>query len=130
MKLALSAYLLIHSVSAFARPFPFWGRHTSTSFAAAAPTTERNAKDTCLSATPETVIDSRPAVIDEDNWNLLSKRGQAALARLIEADQGIRAQTHVYADWPAAGTEDEGKKRLAEQVGIAWAYNHAFIWNS
>ena len=25
-------------------------------------------------------------------------------------------QSHVYADWPEAGTADEDKKRLAEQV--------------
>jgi hypothetical protein len=117
MKAFLSAYFVIHSVAAFATPFPFGGPRPSPSFAAAAALQERNDnRNTCLSATPQTVVDSKPSVIDADNWNLLSLRGQAALARLIDADAGVGAQTHVYADWPPAGTEDDGKKKLTEQV--------------
>ena len=118
MKFIVSACLLINSVAAFARPFPFGGRPGSVA-AAAAPVPESPSSlssNTCLQATPSTV-ESKPTVIDAANWELLSARGQAALARLIAADEGKGAQAHVYSDWPAAGTEDEGKKRLAEQVG-------------
>lgn len=120
MKLIISACLLIHSASAFARPF--WGRSSVVSPASSS-TSEatsaafvRHTKKTGLQATPDTAVHSKPAVIEAGNWELLSERGQAALSSLIQADEGIGAQAHVYADWPAAGTEDEGKKRLAEQV--------------
>ena len=121
MKFVWTASLLIHSAAAFARPSGFWGRSSSGTVAGVAtaaenPTTSNNQRlqNTCLHATP--AVDSKPAVIDAANWELLSPRGQAALARLVQADEGIGAQSHVYSDWPAAGTEDEGKKRLAEQV--------------
>lgn len=118
MKFALSAFLLIHSVAAFARPFPVWGRSSPSSSAAATIVggdDRASHVNTCLQAAPASV-ESKPAVIDTNNWELLSPRGQAALAGLIRADEGFGAQTHVYRDWPAAGTDDEGKKRLAEQV--------------
>jgi hypothetical protein len=34
----------------------------------------------------------------------------------MEYDCEDGAQRHVYADWPEVGTDDEGKKKLAEQV--------------
>lgn len=55
-------------------------------------------------------------IITNDNWALLSSRGQTALQNLIEGDVGINSQSHVYADWPAAGTDDEGKIRLTEKL--------------
>ena len=119
MKLVLSACLLIHSVSAFARPFSFWGQGRNKGAAAASIVAEATTttSSTCLQATSSAAtVDSKPTVIDAANWELLSERGQAALARLIQADDGIGAQAHVYADWPAAGTDDQGKQRLAEQV--------------
>ena len=122
MKLVLSACLLIHSVSAFARPFSFWGRNNKGATAAvvaAAASTTTSQTNTCLQATSTATVDSKPTVIDAANWELLSERGQAAVARLIAADEGFGAQAHVYSDWPAAGTDDEGKKRLAEQVSGA-----------
>ena len=52
-----------------------------------------------------------------ENLELLSERGRQAIVGLIENDaDGF--QKHVYGDWPEAGTEDEGKKLLAEQVGV------------
>lgn len=54
--------------------------------------------------------------VSNDNWSLLSARGKQALSNLINGDEGIGAQGHVYKDWPEAGTEDEGKVKLAEQV--------------
>ena len=57
-------------------------------------------------------------VISQDNWDLLSDRGKAALSRLILYDMsnGNDGQKHVYGDWPEAGVEDEEKRMLAEQV--------------
>ena len=125
MKLVFSACLLIHSVAAFARPFPFWGRGQGV--ASAAEALSSSTTNTCLqqATTPSdttvddstTAITTKPlAIVDAANWELLSARGQAALERLIQADDGIGAQTHVYGDWPPAGTDDDGKKRLTEQV--------------
>ena len=65
--------------------------------------------DTALPSTLE-------GIVSADNWALLSPRGQTALQNLIEGDAGIHAQTHVYADWPAAGTDDDGKIRLTEKL--------------
>ena len=57
-------------------------------------------------------------VVSEENLALLSERGRAAVERLVEHDASTdsSAQSHVYGDWPPPGTDDDGKKRLAEQV--------------
>mmetsp|Transcript_16396 Transcript_16396/g.34142 ORF Transcript_16396/g.34142 Transcript_16396/m.34142 type:complete len:727 (+) Transcript_16396:144-2324(+) len=57
-------------------------------------------------------------VISQENWDLLSDRGKAALSRLILYDMtsGHNGQRHVYGDWPEAGVDDEGKIALAEQI--------------
>jgi len=54
--------------------------------------------------------------ISQDNWDLLSEKGQTSLENLIKGDADIGAQAHVYANWPEKGTDDEGKKQLADQV--------------
>ena len=58
--------------------------------------------------------------ISTDNWNLLSEKGRVAMQKLIESDEDIRAQEHVYGGWPEAGTDDEGKISLADQVRIVF----------
>ncbi|GKY97217.1 hypothetical protein MPSEU_000680100 [Mayamaea pseudoterrestris] len=70
------------------------------------------------SSSTESATLSPPAAIHADNWNLLSDRGQAAMQRLLDLDKNNndQAQRHVYGDWPLAGTDDEGKRRLAEQL--------------
>ncbi len=67
-----------------------------------------NSVDVC----PETVS----KFISSDNWSLLSARGKQALTNLITGDEDVGAQEHVYKDWPEAGTDDEGKIKLTEQV--------------
>lgn len=135
MKVAVYACLVIHSVAAFARPQPFWGggrpsnAAATTAAASCSPVDwkdkahvgrtfgARRHKHTFLQATSDVkAAVSKPSIVDEQNWDLLSERGQAALARLIKADEAFEAQKHVYGNWPPAGTEDDGKKRLAEQV--------------
>lgn len=71
-----------------------------------------------LSATKECVeLDGVVAKhISQDNWDLLSKRGQISLANLIKGDEGVDAQTHVYGNWPEKGSDDEGKIQLSEQL--------------
>jgi UDP-sugar pyrophosphorylase len=54
-------------------------------------------------------------VVSLENVALLSERGREALQRLISNDVD-GANTHVYADWPEAGTDDEHKQKLAEQL--------------
>jgi len=73
---------------------------------------------TCLSSTKEDVAMDEIVTkfISEDNWALLSQRGQAALANLIKSDEDVSAQTHVYGNWPEKGTDDEGKAKIAEQL--------------
>ena len=66
---------------------------------------------TQMSASP---VESATAVSSE-NLALLSERGQKALSSLIENDIDGH-QAHVYSDWPEAGTQDDDKLRLAEQV--------------
>ena len=68
--------------------------------------------DVETSSYPEKVAE----YISEGNWALLSARGKQALVNLINGDDGVNAQEHVYKDWPEAGVEDEGKVKLAEQV--------------
>lgn len=75
---------------------------------------------TCLSSTKEDVAMDEIVTkfISEDNWALLSQRGQAALSNLIKSDEDVSAQTHVYGNWPEKGTDDEGKAKIAEQVSV------------
>ena len=74
----------------------------------------RGGVDTQLFATSTTT--SQPAV-SESNLQVLSERGRTALQKLVESDPDGH-QAHVYGDWPEAGVEDQGKKRLAEQVRV------------
>lgn len=58
-----------------------------------------------------------PVAVSSENLALLSERGREAVTNLIANDVS-GAQKHVYSDWPAAGTQDDDKRRLAEQVGL------------
>jgi len=65
---------------------------------------------------------NRPASVEKhistDNWALLSEKGRIAIQKLIESDEEVGAQEHVYGGWPEAGVEDEGKISLADQLGV------------
>ena len=54
--------------------------------------------------------------ISTNNWNLLSEKGKLAIQNLIENDEGVGAQEHIYGGWPEVGIEDDGKISLADQV--------------
>ena len=70
---------------------------------------------TKLGSSVESAATSMEAAVTSENLELLSERGRKAILALIEHDvDGF--QEHVYGDWPEAGSEDEGKKLLAEQV--------------
>lgn len=74
-------------------------------------------QSTTMTATPTSDEIDALQVISQDNWELLSERGAAALRRLILHDVvGGGAQRHVYGDWPERGVEDEEKRGIAEQV--------------
>jgi hypothetical protein len=62
-------------------------------------------------------IDSSPSTsqVSSENLELLSERGRLAVLRLIEHDVD-GSQRHVYGGWPEPGTEDDGKRALADQV--------------
>lgn len=79
----------------------------------------------CLSSTKEEVSmgETVSTYVSQGNWDLLSQRGQTALTNLINGDEGIGAQTHVYADWPEKGTNDEGKVKVTEQVSFIFIFN-------
>lgn len=55
------------------------------------------------------------SMVSTENLDLLSERGRKAVLSLIENDLDA-SQKHVYGDWPEAGTQDDNKKRLSEQV--------------
>ena len=63
----------------------------------------------------QTVLKSTATSVSVENLSLLSERGRKAVENLIECDRD-GAQHHVYGDWPEPGTNDEDKKRLAEQL--------------
>ncbi|KAL7541053.1 hypothetical protein ACHAXR_012370 [Thalassiosira sp. AJA248-18] len=81
-------------------------------------TTSTTSLSSSTSATVESDIGPALEVITQQNWDLLSARGKAALSRLILYDitSGHHGQKHVYGDWPEAGEMDEEKKMLAEQI--------------
>jgi len=51
-------------------------------------------------------------VVSAENLALLSDRGRAA----VEALMSTEGQAHVTGGWPEPGTEDDGKRTLAEQL--------------
>jgi hypothetical protein len=59
-------------------------------------------------------MDDTNTIVSADNLNLLSERGRNVIEKLKED----ASQSHVLADWPPPGTDDDGKIRLAEQVSI------------
>lgn len=66
------------------------------------------------------------SAVTDENLKLLSERGRKAIQTLMEFDQD-GSQTHVYGGWPEAGTEDDGKKRLADQVSVIYACSWIII---
>lgn len=56
-----------------------------------------------------------PVTVSSENLAILSERGRKAVTSLIENDVN-GSQKHVYSNWPAPGTQDDDKRRLAEQV--------------
>ena len=70
----------------------------------------------CAAPAAATAEPDAPDAVAPGNWALLSERGRAAVARLATYDADAGSQRHVYADWPGAGEEDDGKRALAEQV--------------
>ena len=77
-------------------------------------------RNTKLHATTSTKEDEVKAIVtnyvSEANLALLSERGQKAITNLIMHDYELKAQQHVYANWPEPGVDDDGKRRLSEQV--------------
>jgi UDP-sugar pyrophosphorylase len=55
------------------------------------------------------------ASVSPENLDLLSERGRTSMENLMAQDTD-GAQRHVYADWPAAGTDDDNKRCLADQL--------------
>jgi len=88
----------------FGIPFISGGSSSSTLGTELHSSVESGDPTTCLEAT-----------VTADNLDLLSERGRNAILGLIKHDID-GAQAHVYANWPEAGVEDEGKKLLAEQL--------------
>jgi hypothetical protein len=77
--------------------------------------TDRSGLDAPTTTTSNVVND----FIANENLSLLSERGRIAIANLIRHDdQYHNVQKHVYSNWPERGTDDDGKRKLAEQVRI------------
>jgi len=58
------------------------------------------------------------AFVTAENLAVLSERGRLAVEKLVAFDAASGDQEHVYGNWPEAGTDDEDKLQLAEQVRI------------
>jgi hypothetical protein len=69
-----------------------------------------SSSSTQLSASVESQI-----FVTSENLAILSDRGRQAVLNLIENDTN-EYQKHVYSNWPPVGTQDDDKRRLAEQV--------------
>jgi hypothetical protein len=61
------------------------------------------------------VVSPSALAVSPENLDVLSGRGRKAIQSIIDNDVN-ESQSHVYGDWPEAGTKDDDKKRLAEQV--------------
>jgi hypothetical protein len=98
-----------------------WDESSTTTVSLSQTTSET----TTTTSTTTTISDG----VSVENFALLSSRGRAAIQRLIQYDQNSSsddnsssngqqqpAQTHVYGAWPPPGIDDDGKRRLAEQV--------------
>ena len=86
------------------------GRGAGISSANGCGTSTSSGTSTCLQGSNEEGASSSspPDGISNENWDLLSARGQLALSNLIRLDGnggggGGGAQSHVYGDWPEAG---------------------------
>ena len=64
--------------------------------------------------------------VSADNLQVLSERGREAILSLIEHDAD-GSQQHVYADWPEPGTDDDGKRRLGDQVMLSAGFSKCFV---
>ena len=95
---------------------PFIAKRISSGGASTLPSTSATVLSATIDGVEVTCPESVAKFISTDNWSLLSARGKQALANLIQGDDGIGAQEHVYKDWPELGTDDEGKVQLCEQV--------------
>ena len=78
------------------------------------PFVQRGGASSSKSSSLSASVDTHPEV-SAANLDLLTARGKQAVQNLIEHDVDS-AQRHVYGNWPEPGTQDEEKKRLAEQV--------------
>lgn len=81
---------------------------------------KRRLSSLATSTSPSSSTSTFPSTVEQyisaENWSLLSERGQTSIQAMIEMDEGLGAQAHVYSDWPEAGVEDEGKIQLTEQL--------------
>jgi hypothetical protein len=119
--LVFLAYPDHHSVVAFATQQPgggTWGvgrgrTHSSSTF--------RRTSTSSSSIGSSTTAASSLTLISDSNLNLLSERGRRVVL-MLAADEH---QAHVVGNWPAAGTEDEEKRQLAEQVRT-WCQSGAY----
>jgi UTP--glucose-1-phosphate uridylyltransferase len=101
-----------HSVVAFATQQPgggTWGVGRAGRTHSSSSTTFRRS---ATSSSSSTTASSSLTLISDSNLNLLSERGRMVVL-MLAADEH---QAHVVGNWPAAGTEDEPKRQLAEQV--------------
>jgi hypothetical protein len=115
---AITALFLIEaSVSSFGTIAYAKNRWVGASAASDLPFVTRggSSQSTHLSASVGSTSTTQHQLISAENLELLSERGRDAVLRLIEADTEGH-QRHVYCEWPVAGVEDEGKKRLVDQV--------------
>lgn len=101
--------MLLHAASAFGMP----SLPRSNVCASTGDHATRKVSPLAASSSTTAATSTVTHTMDPANWELLSDRGRAALERIMEE---TLQQSHVYGDWPPPGTDDDGKRRLAEQV--------------
>ena len=117
MRLSTAVSLLVISLSSC--PTSAFGTPAHSLVSRPFGTCETSRSALCRSGRGGAALPLKASLIVEEpvlaaNLDLLSERGRTALKHFIEHDDG--SQKHVYADWPEPGIDDDGKRRLADQV--------------
>jgi hypothetical protein len=106
----------LHNIDFTTRGGAFMDQHDSSSSSSFSSSKLLATPTSTTTSTTKNEEISITEYISTDNLALLSERGRIAISNLIQHDKEYQVQTHVYGNWPDAGTDDDGKRQLCEQV--------------
>jgi len=122
MRVSAAAFLLIISLCSIVASTTAFGNSFSSHFAKKTFATRCEKVDVCVRGGTSLRSSAVEEAISSANLELLSEKGRSCLLELIAQDDG--SQKHVYSDWPEPGTDDEGKRKIADQVRFPKALNN------